>query len=190
MNKIFSFLKSHPKLNWGLLIFVFLIISILLSLLPKKEEVPISTPTGPSYKSITPGKSDRNELIKSLGDPIKQSQLDNLLTLDYASSSPNRNEKFVLENNKVILIKEIVTLKDAKTKQDITQIYGVTDDVLYGPDAAAGFYLYVYPDKGIAFIGKKESNLILGVWYFIPSSLTKFQSELAKEYGFSLPQQQ
>lgn len=186
MKKILNFLKSHPKLSWGLLIAASLILSFLLALLLKKEKVSIPTPTGPSYKSITPGKSDKNELINKLGNPIKQSQTDdNLLTLDYASNSPNRNEKFILEDSKVALIKEIVTLKDIKTKQDITRVYGAADYILYGPDVAAGFYLYVYPDKGIAFIGKKESDLILEVWYFVPTSLSQFQSKLAKNYTFS-----
>lgn len=86
-------------------------------------------------------------------------------------------------DDKVVFIKEIVTTKDGKTADDITSQYGTAPHFLYGPASVNGFNLYVYPDKGIAYVGHVAEPVILEVWYFQPISLEEFQRRWAPNYS-------
>lgn len=133
------------------------------------------------YKSITPGLSTTKDVTELLGNPVKSEE--NLS--EYTSQSPNRNNKISFENNTVSIVKEIITYKDNKRTTDVIEIYGVAEKILYGPDAEAGFFLFVYPSNGLAYIGNPMGKTLLEIWYFPPMDINDFKTKYASEYSDS-----
>ena len=134
-----------------------------------------------TYNSITPGVSTKDDVTGKLGKPINTDP--NLL--EFKSLNPNINNQVNIDQGKVSLIKEIITLSDARRTTDITKTYGLAQKILYGPDAGAGFYLFVYPENGIAYIGHPEAGLLLEIWYFPPTNLSNFKASYADNYSES-----
>lgn len=151
----------------------------------KNSLVSHKTPTSPpsnnqaAYQKIVPGVSSKNDVISLLGEPLTEEEN----TIEYKSSSPNFNHQITLDQEKVSFIKEIITLKEKKSSKDITNVYGVPKKMLFGPDAAAGFYLFVYPENGIAYVGHPESGLLLEIWYFPPTNMEDFISKYTQGYS-------
>lgn len=136
-----------------------------------------------NYQSLVPGISNKNNVIEKLGEPDKTE--DNGNTLKYTSSNPNVPNEVVIKEDKVSIIKEAVTLSDKIYISDIENEYGETDSKLYGPHSQSGFDLYVLPKNGIAFVGNKESGLILEIWYFPPTTFEEFKREYTSQYNYS-----
>ena len=169
-------IKKH-KIFFGILIIVFLYIGV--KLLEKDQQTPqtpsTTTENQATYESLSPGKSTKDEFIKALGDPL--SAQGNKLT--FKSNSPERHHEALLEENKVSFFKEIVTLKDEKKIDDIKNEFGEPDNTLYGPGSLGGFDLFVYAEKGLAYVGQQESGVLLEVWYFAPTSFEEFKRKYA-----------
>lgn len=79
--------------------------------------------------------------------------------------------------------KEIITSSENKTPRDLINVYGDTQNILYGNDAINGIFLYVYPDKGIAYLGNKSSNTLFEIWYFEPTTMDTFITNWASGYS-------
>jgi len=146
---------------------------------------PVTTLTGAEYKGLTPGKSSREELLNSLGNPVKETQDGNTRTLEYLSRNPNYNNQFLTTGNTLSFIKTYITPDDNLSITDIEKKYGENQQVLYGSGSISGFDLYVYPDKGVAYIGNKQTDDVLEVWYFSPTDFENFQSLYAADYSTS-----
>lgn len=133
------------------------------------------------FQKIIPGVSSKDDVISLLGTPL----VERGNTIEYKSSSPNFNHQVIFDQEKVSFVKEIVTLKEKDTKkaQDIIKIYGEPKKMLYGPDAEAGFYLFVYPESGVAYIGHPESGMLLEIWYFPPTTTEDFINKYAQGYS-------
>ena len=131
------------------------------------------------YKSIVPGITTKEQVLSKLGNPVKKT--DNLL--EYHSNNPNYNNQIQIEEDKVSFIKEYISLADNRNSKQITQVYGEPKNILYGPDANSGFFLYVYPENGIAYIGHSTSGLLLEIWYFPPTNIDNFMKKYAQEYS-------
>lgn len=179
-----NLIKNKKKILLGILI-TFSILSLLFIFTQvsnnKKPSAEPKNLTQANYGSITPGVSTVNDVTSKLGKPINTDPN----SLEYKSLSPNRNNQININQGTVSLVKEIVTLKDTKKISDITNAYGLAQKILYGPDAAAGFYLFVYPQNGIAYVGHPESGLLLEIWYFSPTDLAGFKANYAKGYSES-----
>lgn len=143
-----------------------------------------------NYNSIVPGKSTEEDVVDKFGDPANKSTNYSQTTLDYNSNNPNFRNQFLVNNNKVDFIKQIVATKDNIHVKDITEKYGTPRYILYGPGSVGGFDLYVYPDKGIAFIGELDSGIILEIWYFKATTISDFVSKWAPEYSYTQQPQQ
>jgi len=138
---------------------------------------------GPEYKSIKLGVSSRQDVIKSLGDPLSISQKNAGEVLEYKSSNPNFNNEVEIVNEKASFIREVITSADNKIISTITDVYGEAPYSLYGLASGAGFKLYIYPDRGVAYIGHAASGNLLEIWYFTPMSYGDFKSNLAGGYS-------
>lgn len=174
----------RKRLITFLIIFLIILVGVIVFFFARSKKA-VPTPTGlptsgASYKSLTPGVSSKEDAIKLLGTPLNSSTSD---TLDFKSNNPNLPNQVDTSNDKVSLIKEIVTVSDKKTTTDITGQYGIAPSVLYGPDSVNGFNLYVYPDKGIAYIGHIKEPIVLEIWYFQPTTLENFISKWAPNYS-------
>ena len=174
----------RKRLITFLIIFLIILVGIIAFFFMRSQRT-VPTPTGlptsgASYKSLTPGVSSKEDAIKLLGTPLNSPSSD---TLDFKSNNPNLPNQVVTSNNKISLIKEIVTVSDRKTTTDITSQYGTAPNVLYGPASTNGFNLYVYPDKGIAYLGHVKEPIVLEIWYFQLTTLKNFISEWAPNYS-------
>lgn len=147
----------------------------------KSNTTPIQNLTQATFNSLTPGVSTANDVTSKLGKPINTGPN----SLEFKSLSPNRNNQVNIDQGVVSLVKEIITLQDTRRITDITKTYGLAQKILYGPDAAAGFYLFTYPQNGIAYVGHPESGLLLEIWYFPPTDLAGFEANYAKGYSES-----
>lgn len=175
--------RINKKITFGFLAFLslFSIIYIVVKIKGNNRNIPQPTPKNTSqalYKSIVPGTSTNKNVSELLGNPIKTEGN----VSEYTSLSPNRNNKVLLENDVVSIVKEIITYKDNKRTTDIIKDYGVAEKILYGPDAGAGFFLFVYPANGLAYIGNPIGKTLLEVWYFPPTDINGFKTKYASDY--------
>ncbi len=170
--------------------FKFVVIFILLTLViffffykNKTKKVIQNQTAGVQYKDLTPGKSSPDDIVKTLGNAINEKQDGNNTVLEYKSNNPNFNNQFLITSNTLVFVKQIVTMDEKITISDINQKYGNYTNVLYGPSSVNGFDLYIYPDKGIAYIGHQRADIVLEIWYFPPTDIKTFESLYAKDYS-------
>lgn len=178
------------KHKFLLVVILTVIISLIYAFYSQKNKKEITQPEpSPSpakqatYETLVPGASGKYDVIEKLGEPDASEDEGNILK--YNSSNPNVPTEIVLEEDKVSIIKEVITLSDKKYISDIKNEYGETQNKLYGPDSASGFYLYVLSENGIAYVGHEESGLLLEVWYFKPMSFEEFKSKYGVNYKYT-----
>jgi hypothetical protein len=131
------------------------------------------------YQDLAPGTSTRSDVINKLGEPASQTTN----TLNYKSSAAVKTNDVIMQGDTVKLIKEVVTLEDNKNVSDIKDQYGEPEYMLYGPRQEASFYLYIYPEKGIAYIGSEDQTTLLEIWYFAPTTIEQFKVSIAPDYS-------
>jgi hypothetical protein len=175
--------KRNKKLKLIVLVVFILLIAYLIYRLRPKTMTNISTPTNKqqaSYDNLQPGESTLQDVEKTLGDPLSEQTSGAEKRLEFKSISEARNNEAIINDQKLEFFIEKVASN--KTAEDITKQYGVTNNVLYGPDAYNGYYLYVYPDNGIAYIGNPITRDVIEIWYFSPLSLEDFKQKWAQDY--------
>ena len=176
--------KLKPKL---LQILFLLFVAIAVVLYVRSRVSPPRPTGGADYNSLVPGLSSKQAAIDKLGEPLGGPDAEVLL---YKSNNPNLPNELRLEENTIFFIKEIVAPSDNKTSDQIKQIYGDTNYILYGLGSGSGFALYVYPDRGIAYVGHTRASVLLEIWYFPPTTFPEFRSRWASDYTLSpIPQQ-
>lgn len=134
------------------------------------------------YKPIISNNNFQNNGEETVINKIKK--------IYFPSNSPNRKNEAWYQEDQLILIKEIVTLKDSVRTTDLINKYGQPTLILYGEDALSGFYLYATPETGVAYIANMTSGLILEIWQFEPTSIELFSTKYADGYKTKLPIQQ
>lgn len=147
---------------------------------------PTPTPTteSPVWQGLTPGVSSNAEVESVLGSPISKSTSGDKTTEGFSSTSLNYPNEITFDTNgKAVFIRRIVTAKDNFNVKDITDTYGAGSTRLYGPESVNGMDLYVYPTKGVAYLGNPDGNVVLEVWYFVPTTLENFLKTWATSYS-------
>lgn len=173
--------KIKTRVLLILLLGVFLVVAFLLLRARIAPTPPTASPSvGASYKTLVPGSSSRDDALTNLGKPLNDEASE---LLNFKSNNPNLPHQVTVPNDTVLFIREIVTAKDKKTTEEITSQYGNAPYVFYGPASVNGFNLYVYPDKGVAYIGHVEEPIVLEIWYFQPTTIEDFQTRWAKGYS-------
>ena len=142
------------------------------------------------YKSLTPGESDLPEAQIVLGEPLKEETENSFKVLYYPSQSAAREDKLYFKEERLILIKEIVSAIENRKSNEIASKYGQAPYVLYGTDSTSGFYLYIFPDKGIAYLGNPYSQDMLEIWHFQKTTIENFSKDFAPEYEDTIPVRQ
>lgn len=179
-----NFFLKHKYLVL-LLVSVVSVVSILLVTRKQKQTPTITTKT--KIDTISIGKSTKEEVIKILGSPIAEKTAGNFDVLTFGSSSPTRPDQVFIKQNIVQMTKEIISFQDQRKAEAIKNNNGVASNILYGSDALAGFYLFVYPDKGLAYLGNPNSDDLLEIWHFASTDIQSFKRDLAPDYKDSLP---
>lgn len=154
---------------------------------PKSKKEPLS-PIGPSYNSLTPGESTKEQIIGKLGEPVGETKIGIYDVLQFDSPTTERPDEVYFEEGQTKLIKEIITYKSERKIENIKETYGNASLVLYGEDAPFGFYLFVYPEAGIAYIGNQNSGDLLEVWYFTPVASQEFIKNWGQGYSTAQPE--
>lgn len=185
-----NFLNRH-KILFLVFAFLFFIGFIFLTFNNgnKNNQLPNGTASNNLW-SFQPGITTKNEVIKQLGDPILEVKQNNQTIDDFKSNSATRNNQVVFQNDKSQFFKQIVAAGENIKISDIANQYGPTDNILYGRDAESGFYLYVYLNKGVAYLGNSETQDILEIWYFQPTNIDNFIQLWASNYSKTLPTKQ
>jgi len=165
-----------------LLVVIFLVIISAVVILVKFSKPSPKPNLNDELSNIAPGDT-KDKVIDTLGNP--NSTLSSGTLFEYYSNNPNSNHKITIDpkTNKIILIKEIISLKNEKTSKFITDKFGTATISLYGPESSAGIKLFVYPDKGIAYVGWDDYELINEIWYFEPTDINTFKIKFADDYS-------
>jgi len=170
---------------------VFILVAILVVVLVffarglKEKKKNIQPSQQANYNDIVPGVSSENDLKNKLGEPLKTTVETDKTILDYQSNSPVRFNDVIIKDGTVIFIKEIVAATDEKRSQDITNQYGVAPYTLYNQDDPNSYYyLFVYPGRGIAYLGRSSGKL-LEIWYFQPTDISNFINSWASNYALT-----
>jgi len=182
------FTQSNYKKIFFVILFLLSILSViwLASLKGNKKSGPLPTIIGApveSFKGITPGLSNKAEVIQTLGEPIKTTDLGQQTKLDYPSNKPTRNSEVYLQDQTAVFVKEIVSSKDKKKPSDLTKKFGEPKYFLFGPASTSGLNLYVFPDRGIAFVANIEADYLFEIWYFPPTDYSTFKNTYAQDYS-------
>jgi hypothetical protein len=184
-----KFISKRRVIIFSVVIGIFVLLGILLnnSEKPINNEGELTLDQAPVYNDLKLGLSTKDEVINKLGEPLNTQLKVNQELLEYESNNPNFNNEVYLQDNKIYFIKEFVTLEDDKKIPSIKNVYGNPDKVLYGPGSGVGFYLYVYPEDGIAYVGHDKSGILLEIWYFTPVTYEEFKFNYAKDYSETRP---
>lgn len=183
MKKIFDYLSQYKKF-FLFAIFIGIILSVVFLISKNKKTTSVIPQTSiASWNGLIPGTSSEKTVIDKLGPPEKQAGS----LLYFKSKSPARKHEVIINNSTADFFKEIVAVSEKRTSEEITSVYGSTQQVLYGPDAVNGYYLFVYPDHGIAYLGNPITKSMLEVWYFSPLTLDQFITKWATGYSKQMP---
>lgn len=176
-------------------LFFFFLITVFVAaffLLRQKPPEP-STTIGVSWGGLAPGVSTKSQVEEKLGKPTKESQEGSQTISEFSSLSPTRSHVGVFdkETQKALFLKQIVSYKENESVsvRGLVGLYGNKSTILYGPDFVNGFALFVYPEKGVAYLGNSESDTVLEIWYFVPTDIESFSKTWATEYS-SVPKNQ
>lgn len=173
---------------------IIFLISIIFIVVSTQKDLPITVESTikpiSTFQTLTLGKTNRNDTVKEIGIPQKEYVEGDKLYLEYLTSNPNYNDQFVFNNDKLNLIKKIVTIKDEIRVIDMENKYGASKNIMYGPGSSIGLYLYIYPEKGVAYLGHKVSGYLNEIWYFEPTDINNFKSQFASNYSDTLNETQ
>jgi len=188
---IINFIKAH-KILFVFFSFIFLaafVVYFALPNQPKQNTVNNITPNRTiGLNGLLPNKSSRDDVLKQLGQPLFETRNGDTTTDQYKSTSPTRNHEVVYNKEQVVYIKQIVSTKDSLSVNDMTNLYGQPDNVLYGRESDIGYNLYVYLAKGVAYLGNQTSGTLLEVWYFpTTNNLQTFMNQWATGYSLTMP---
>jgi len=92
------------------------------------------------------------------------------------------------DNPQLIMTKEFYP-QDRRGYLEYVRKYGSPDSVLYGPDASAGFYLFVFLKKGVAVLASPQTEVVLEVWRFPPVNLNLFIESFGDGLSLKPPDQ-
>lgn len=182
MNKIIRSKKTIAIILIVILIAIFYIL-ITRSRVRKEADI-LATPIPKSrYNDLTLGSSSRNDVVREIGNPQKETTSNNVTTIEYATKNPNFNDQFMIDGEKLNFIKKIITIDNPIRTSDMEKKYGSEEKILYGPGSGVGLYLYCYPSIGIAYLGHKKSGYMTEIWYFTPTTYENFKEKFAKDFS-------
>lgn len=180
------------KKNRRVVVFFFIIVFLILIMISirnknkettnKDNQIPKTNNQVATYKDISTGESyDADKINESLGFPVDSTTSGELLINQYRSSNEFRTNEIRIRNGEVDFIKEVVNLDDTRTAESIQKKYGVHNTVLFEKESDSYFDLYIYPDKGLAYLAHQDGT-VLEIWYFKPTDIDTFIDKWAPNY--------
>lgn len=210
MNQLVYSIKNLPKpillLMMVLGIFLLITVAVLISttqqeqLPDEKTDPKIIYPQPPSqqasqqqrtYATIKIGETTSEE-IKKLPDLKGEQVRGNQTEFDFKSGRYNDNT--VVTENGVVVFKKIVTV-DPQTWQhpplsSYLGAYGNPEAEFTGSSTyGSRFKTYVYPSKGLAFIGNPTPNELYEIQVFEPMTLEQYRNKWGQDINEKLQQE-
>ena len=179
---------KKPSLKTRLFLLTIVVVAVLVGYFLYRNKkapagpTPLPTSQQSAWREVVPGVSTKEDVAQKLGKPKVEGES----SLEFQSNSPTRNHALSFEEGVVSLIKEVVSFRDATNVSSLTSKYGEASGILYGPDAENGYYLFVYAEKGVAYLGNPATENLLEIWYFPVTSFEDFQERWATSYSESL----
>lgn len=178
-------MKPQVKLK-GVVLIILVLLAIIsvgyIFSMTQQNSKPIPTPKAlnvPDWNMVIPGTSTEQEVVNTLGTPKGK--------VGDVSNYPSRNlaidSQIYYQKEVVGLIKETVGYSEKRNIDEISSKYGVAPNMLYGPDAVNGYFLFVYPTNGIAYLGNPNTKSLLEVWYFQPTTIDDFLNKWGSGYS-------
>ena len=152
--------------------------------LTPKIETSACLPLANTWRDITPGISTKQDLLTKLGTPTKIENVGGRETLYFASTNQFRPHSVVVEQGKVILIKEEVIATERGKLADYKGRYGEPERQLWGQYSSA-VSLNFWGCRGLGVWANINDGTIFGIWYFEASD---YQRMLSRNFGLSLNQ--
>lgn len=109
--------------------------------------------------------SNKEAIETQIGKEITSTSSGDLLISDYKSKNIYRPHQIYYKDNNSVLIIEEITDKSVTT-DNMREKYGSATNILYEKLEHSAFNLFVYLDKGVAYLGHKNGGLVLEIWYF------------------------
>lgn len=174
------------------IIFVFIVVFLIIvtisiknknkEITNKDNKIPKVNNQIATYKDISTGESyDADKINELLGFPVDSTTSGELLINQYRSSNEFRTNEIRIRNGEVDFIKEVINLDDTRTAKSIQEEYGRYDTVLYEKESDSYFDLYVYTNKGLAYLAHQDGT-VLEIWYFKPTEIDTFIDKWASNY--------
>lgn len=186
MNKILERLNKHKPLVIAIILLI-LLAPIMFYLRNVNQTKPQTTSSSVFYRDkVQPGIDNKDSVIKSLGEPVKQSDWNNQQILSY---SPSDNEKkwkdqiFLDSSGTVNLIIELVSQNNPNDKDYYLKKFGNPEMVLYGPGYPV-LNMFVYASYGFAIVTETQGKHVSEVWYFEATDKAAFYGTIANMHGY------
>lgn len=153
------------------------------SFFPKKAlGPPLLVKNQASFKDLRPGSSKDADAVKTLGQPIREERGASVSSLlVFPSGLGNRPTNITVDASKTIQLIVVPVAPDT-TLATLAAPLGSPDALLYGDFARLGFSLSVYLSRGTALLANTTTGEVKEQWFFAPTSLDKFKTEIAVGY--------
>jgi len=131
------------------------------------------------YEGLIPGKATQEDVEKVLDKPISQENEGEYIKEEYKNQLSPRNHLAYFKDGKMVFFDEIVRWN--KNSNDLKRALGEPKDILYMAQVPGSYIMYIYPDKGVSFVGHPKTTTILDIWYFEPMSFEEFKNTWGKD---------
>jgi len=132
------------------------------------------------YKGITPGQTNKADVVALLGDPTRTEWDGADEILLYPSPFAKQSNTIIVQNQIVVLVDVLIGDDDALTFSAIKALYGEPSHIAY-TNYLQGSMTYVYPDKGQAFIADENGDIVYTKQCFLPMSLEDYLNTWGKD---------
>lgn len=153
----------------GFLVLILLILKILAQPAPPQPMTENLSPT-PSISSFEPSSFPRRIF------PTSTDLADESWPISTASSSKNPSKEITKEYFPEVDYNQLI------------EEFGDPEGEFFGPDAGAGFSVLVFPKAGVATVADPDTDKVLEIWYFEPTSLGNFYYLFGENLSVSRPQ--
>jgi hypothetical protein len=130
------------------------------------------------YRGLAPGTSTENDAVAALGRPLRKDEGAEGTTLVYSSGIGNQPINVDVTSNGIISrINEPV---DSSLRYNsLVEGFGSPDLILYGVFEREGFRLFVFLNRGIAFLANPQSQEVKERWHFPQADAETFRRVFA-----------
>jgi len=139
-----------------------------------------------SWRGVIPGKTKEDQLTNLLGAAVDQKQEGGKTIYQYSSESRYRPNDVIVEQNKVVLVKEEIFGPEKGILTDYITKFGKPAQVLYGTHGMTA-PLYLFAKAGLAIYANPHDGKILEIWYFQPTTTQSFTRNFGQGLTINAP---